>query len=160
MRYFDGITTIEELKKVYRKLAMKFHPDNAESGDIEVMQVINTEYETLFERLKNGNQKENRTNEKSNDFINIINVLMKYKDLTIDIVGTWLWLEKANTYTIKDELKVLGFMWSSSRKKWYFNGSREKQRVTYKQKNFNQLKMEYGCQTIKTSGKSTVLEIE
>lgn len=154
MKYFNNITSIEELKKAYRKLAMKFHPDNVETGNVEEMQKLNEEYEKLFDSLKNGGNKENKTTEKSSDFINIINALMKYDNLTIEIVGTWLWLEKANTYSIKDTLKELGFLWSSSRKKWYFNGQQGKQHVTYKQKSFNDLKNMYGSETIKTTGKN------
>lgn len=151
--YFEKITTIEELKKAYRKLATKYHPDNGKTGNIEIMQVINSEYEKLFNALKNGTNKENKTTENSTDFINIINELMKYDNLTIEIIGTWLWLDKENTYDIKDVIKELGFLWSSSRKKWYFNGGQGKQKVNYKQKSFNSLKNEFGCETIKTPKK-------
>lgn len=160
MKFFEGIHTIEDLKKKYRKLAFKFHPDNMETGNIEIMQVLNNEYEKLFNLLKNGKEKQNKTEENSMDFINIINELMKYTDLTIEIIGTWIWLEKDNTYNIKDIIKGLGFLWSSSRKKWYFNGCKDKQKIAYKQKAFNQLKNEYGCQTIKTDTKKEYKEIK
>ena len=38
--------TLEDLKKLYRELAMKHHPDRG--GDLEIMQTINNEYDILF----------------------------------------------------------------------------------------------------------------
>lgn len=35
MKYFEGITTIDELKKVYRKLCQLNHPDNG--GNVVIM---------------------------------------------------------------------------------------------------------------------------
>jgi hypothetical protein len=43
--------TAEELKKMYRKLAHTYQPDN--DGDAEEMVTVNNEYSELFERLKN-----------------------------------------------------------------------------------------------------------
>ena len=50
MTYFTNIHTLDELKKEYRRLAFVNHPDRG--GDVETMQAINAEYETLHEILK------------------------------------------------------------------------------------------------------------
>lgn len=42
MIYFSGCITIEEVKKLYKKLAMENHPDRG--GNIATMQAINKEY--------------------------------------------------------------------------------------------------------------------
>lgn len=47
--YFDGICTLEELKKVYRELALANHPDRG--GDTVVMQAINVEYDASHDRM-------------------------------------------------------------------------------------------------------------
>lgn len=41
MKFFKNVRTLEELKKEYRTLAMKHHPDRG--GDLETMQAINSE---------------------------------------------------------------------------------------------------------------------
>ena len=49
MKYFENVKTLDELKKQYRRLAMKYHPDMG--GSTEAMQQINAEHDALFEML-------------------------------------------------------------------------------------------------------------
>lgn len=50
MKYFINVTTLEELKKQYRRLAMIHHPDCG--GSTEAMQEVNDEHDRIFEILK------------------------------------------------------------------------------------------------------------
>ena len=50
MKYFTNCRTLDELKKEYRKLAMKHHPDHG--GDTSTMQAINAEYDAVFPAFK------------------------------------------------------------------------------------------------------------
>ena len=43
MKYFKDLNSMEAVKKQYRKLAMKYHPDRG--GDEETFKQINNEYE-------------------------------------------------------------------------------------------------------------------
>ena len=47
MKYFKDIKSFEDLKKQFRKLAMKYHPDRP-NGNSEIMKAINNEYDVLF----------------------------------------------------------------------------------------------------------------
>lgn len=52
MKYLrEDIQTLEELKKEYHRLCLKLHPDVG--GSDKEMKLLNAEYETLFERVKN-----------------------------------------------------------------------------------------------------------
>ena len=46
MKYFTTCTTLDELKKEYRRLAMANHPDRG--GDEATMKAINAEYASRF----------------------------------------------------------------------------------------------------------------
>lgn len=56
-KYFKNVKSFEDLKKNYKDLIKKNHPDNG--GDLEVMKEINVEFDALFPIWKN--QKETET---------------------------------------------------------------------------------------------------
>jgi hypothetical protein len=117
--FFVNCKTLEELKKEYKRLAMLHHPDRG--GNLKTMQAINNEYDELFPLLKAQHNKQynkNHTNETIEDYKNIINQLIKFTDITIEICGTWIYIT-GNTYNIKNQLKELGFWWASQKKCWY-----------------------------------------
>ena len=124
MKWFDNPQTLEELKKQYKKLALKHHPDRG--GSVDDMQQINNEYDDLFKRLKDihvtadGKQYSKANNENLNEFKDIINKLIKL-DIEIEICGSWLWVT-GNTFPYRDILKELKFRFSNSKKAWYFHG--------------------------------------
>lgn len=51
MAYFKNVNSLEELRKQYRDLLKKYHPD-CPNGSTEATQEINAEYEELFKLLK------------------------------------------------------------------------------------------------------------
>lgn len=149
MKYFDNIETLEELKKAYRKLVFKLHPDHNNGDDTE-FKAMSSEYEKKFDVLKNQSTNKGEKQENAKTFMDIMNTLQKYKDITIDIVGSWYWVY-GETKPIKEELKTLGFRWAKAKKKWYVapegtkchRGSR---------KSYEDIKNTYGCKSFKTSG--------
>ena len=130
--YFKECKNLIDVKTVFRILAKKHHPDLG--GDAELFKIINNEYEIAFEyyqKLDNENQKaENIKNNKkenynfnyenSSIYKNIIEKLIHFENVNIEIVGTWIWLD-GETYPIKDIIKELNFRWSKSKKNKYIN---------------------------------------
>lgn len=117
---------VEDLKSIYRKLALENHPDRG--GDKIKMQEINAEYAELFEALKNTHkstrpdgprtyQAETATAETPEDFINICAELFRLDGLEVELCGRWLWIG-GNTRQHKEALKKLGCKWSKNKEKW------------------------------------------
>ncbi len=94
MKWFKNVTTIEELRKVYRKLLKEYHPDCA-NGNAEITKEINAEYDLLFDKLKTSTNSTNKTTDKNNEdenkaFKEILNTIT-YFDMDIEIIGEWIW---------------------------------------------------------------------
>ena len=124
-KYFNPTPeTLEELKKQYRELAQKHHPDSG--GDIEIMKVINCEYDLLFPKLKDIHQTKDGTTytakqsntETANQFKDLISELMKMDDIIIEVIGCFVWVT-GNTKPYKEKLKELKFKWHSKKFAWY-----------------------------------------
>ncbi len=101
MEYFKNCDCIEELKKQYRELCFKYHPDiSKEANANEIMKKVNSEYDRLFDKLKNvfKNQKgkiytdSNPVSETPEEFRNIINVLIGLEGVEIELMGRWIWV--------------------------------------------------------------------
>jgi len=129
-RFFENIKTLEELKKAYKKLALKLHPDmNREHDTTEEFKEMQNEYERLFEQVKNkrvfeGKEYTKETKETPEEFKEIIDHLIFCDGVTIEIIGTWIWLT-GNTYIYKDLIKELNFKYSKNKKSWYYTGEEE-----------------------------------
>ncbi len=82
-----------KLKAEYRRLAKQNHLDPG--GSTEEMQRINAAYAEAFDRLQkqhNASHDEwHQSTEAPEDFINIINELMKLDGLEVELCGSWLW---------------------------------------------------------------------
>lgn len=121
-RYFIRIETLEELKKQYRALAMKHHPDRG--GDVEVMKLINEEYDRAFDKVKDihrnakGETYTKENPETAEQFRDIIDKLLRMQGVEIEVIGCFIWLS-GNTREHKDEIKAMGFKWHSKKKMWY-----------------------------------------
>jgi hypothetical protein len=136
-------TTLEEVKKEYKTLIKKYHPDN-KNGNLEVMKIINNEYEYIIKNVvKFSSQKEQAKEVKfSTEIYNILSKIINIANINIEVVGTWIWID-GNTYSVKEYLKSLGFNWSKGKRKWYFTTDNFTP-SRYKQKDYNTLKSEYG----------------
>jgi len=153
--YFCNVLTLEDLKKQYRTLALKHHPDKG--GDTATMQAISAEYERLFKMLKDTHRAADGTiyttstysQETAAEFINIIEVLIKLDGLIIEICGRFLWLS-GNTREHKETIKGLGFRWSNDKKAWYLapKGYRKSSRTDW---SMEDIRNKFGSETVERS---------
>ena len=63
--YFSNVQTLDELRKQYRDLLKKYHPDNG--GSEEETKAINIEYERLFKILKDKHTRQQDTTDSNTD---------------------------------------------------------------------------------------------
>lgn len=135
MKWFNNPTSLEGLKKQYRQLAKAHHPDLG--GNTSDMQSINTEFDKLYSELEKAEAnkhstgaahtsntthtgKATTTSETAAAFRAIIEQLITLNNITIEIVGSWVWVT-GDTYQHRDTLKALRFNWSRSKKAWYYH---------------------------------------
>ena len=161
MKYFKDLNSMEAVKKQYRKLAMKYHPDRG--GNEEVFKQINNEYEEAMEQARINETRKAKT-KKEEDFIKSqymnsknfrekIDKLIVLEGIEIEITGTWLWL-RGNTYKYKEYLKSeFNAQWSKSKKCWFISPNKDFRKTRgYKGKNMSDIRNIYGSTKIKSEG--------
>lgn len=147
MKYFSNVTTLDELKKQYRRLAMLHHPDHG--GSTSEMQAVNAEYDILHERLKkahNQNADEyHQTTETAEEFRNIIESLLNFDGVVVELCGSWIWCS-GETKKYKEKFKAIGFRWSQNKKQWYWHHEEPGRKWRKGNTSMDQIRRKYGSQ--------------
>lgn len=163
--YFNNPKTLEELRKQYKNLLKKYHPDNV-GGSEEATKDINNEYEKLFKVLKD---KHNQTAEDTTrqtydnmkwDFAedealrDMLNKVIQLVGVNITIVGNWIWID-GDTKPLKATFKELGFKWAHEKKKWYWH-SETFRKKSNKKLSFDTICNYYGSADVKTEHRTMI----
>jgi hypothetical protein len=134
MNYFEKCQSVEEARKLYRKLLMQYHPDHAgEEGEAITKEIINQ-----FNAFLNGfmshsfnsyyEDKDWKPNaEAVTPFQEILQKIIDL-DCEIEIIGYWIYC--FNSKEVKEELKALEFWFSGKHKAWVYSGKPKKGRAT------------------------------
>lgn len=156
MKFFNGITTLDELKAEYRRLSLKHHPDRG--GDTATMQAINAEHDELFELLKKQHNaaadEYHQTTETPEEFRDIVDTLMHLDGLTVELCGSWLWIG-GNTREHKDALKAAGCRWSKNKALWYWHHAEDGHKWHRGKASMQEIRSRYGSQVIDAAGERT-----
>ena len=139
IKEFSEVTGINEAKKVYKTLAKKLHPDVG--GSEEEFKLLNAIYNDFIEnKIYFSNEFKIDL-----DLEKIIGQILHFENITIELVGSWIWLS-GDTKEIKDKLKELGFKWASKKKMWYYGEMKGK---SHGEKSLDEIKDKYGSKTFK-----------
>lgn len=165
MKYFKNVSTLEELRRQYKELLKKYHPDNA-NGSTEATQEINAEYDKLFKMLKdkhNSKSADSKDGNAKTDFNNtkydftediklreMLGKIIGFEGITIEIIGAWIWIS-GNTYQYKNDLKELGFKWASQKKMWYWH-SESYRKKSHKSLSMDDIRSYYGSTEVEVDG--------
>lgn len=159
--YFKNVKTLEELRRQYKELLKKHHPDNG--GMVSEMQEINAEYDSLFKVLKDKHEQSadnsmnnagSRNTDSAYDWENdkalreILQKIICFDGIEIEIIGQWIWVS-GNTFAHKAELKETGFKWASQKKQWYWK-SETYQKKSHKALSMDDIRNYYGSTRVQT----------
>lgn len=168
--YFSNVQTLDELRKQYRDLLKKYHPDNG--GSEEETKAINVEYERLFKILKDKHTRQQDTADSKADdnkssFDNMrynfeedellremLQKVIHLSDITIEIIGNWLWIS-GNTYLYRKELKDLGFKFAGQKKSWYWHTEAFRKR-SHKKLSMDDIRSYYGSTEVETEKRKRI----
>jgi hypothetical protein len=139
VKYIVNVTTLEELKIVYRNFCKTLHPDKG--GSTIEMQILNNEYELLLNTLKNED-----TDVQVEEILrSVIEQLSSISGIVIEIVGLWVWVT-GDTKPVKDQIKAIGLRFHAKRVAWFFAGVSSK---SSKSANFDEIRAKYGSTVVK-----------
>lgn len=157
MQYFNGCNTIDEVKSLYKKLAMENHPDRG--GDTATMQAINTEYAFACAKLAKGaglsDEEADTEIRLSEEYRRAIEKIINLPGIVIEIVGNWIWVT-GNTRPVKDILKDAGFYFASKKCAWYYRNEAFKTRGNGAP--LEQIRRKYGSETINGKQQDKILK--
>lgn len=157
MKWFKNVQTVEELRKQYRILLKKYHPDNP-GGSVGATQEINREYDELFDILSRSQNaddpKKTYSTEENEQFKEILQKIIGF-NIEIEIIGSWIWC--FDCYGYKDQLKALDFKWASRKKAWVWH-SGPYQKYHKEEIPLEQIREKYGTQKLRKRSTQTALE--
>ena len=149
MKFFKDCKTIDEVKSLYKKLAMENHPDKG--GDTATMQAINTEYAYACAHvLKDGGFTDAEADEQirmSEEYRQVIEQIINLPGLVIEVVGHWIWVT-GNTFAVKKELKTAGLFFAPKKVAWYYRSDEYKTKGG--KKSLDEIRDKYGSETIRS----------
>lgn len=163
IEFFESVATLVDLKKQYKVLAFKHHPDRG--GNTAIMQKINSEYDFLMRKIINETDSDSY-NEKSTwhnkeehteaelkvkaAFDKIVNL----EGLIIEYIGTWLWVY-GDTKQHKEALKEAGLKWNRKVEKWIFVGSPSRGRGNM---SMEEIRARHGSEIIKGKSRAKLIK--
>ena len=150
MKWFTNVRTVEELRKQYRQLMKKHHPDVG--GSTEDAKQINAEYDRLYAVLSRQEAQErpqgeqDTTEDKAAEDRAIRAVLdaLAGIDADVEIIGSWVWVTR-NSFPYKELLKSLNFRYASRKRAWYFHAD-EYHRRSKREVSLDEIREKYGSQ--------------
>jgi len=160
MKFFEGIKTLEDLRKEYRRLAILNHPDKG--GDTATMQEINNLYDRLSKILIHRNPDFTQTRKDfeyqvSEELKEKLSGIVALQGIEIELIGSWIWVT-GNTFPVRETLKNQKFMFSRPKMAWYWHAG-EYRKKNGKIQNMDEMRNMWGSTTIEneSSRHNTIL---
>lgn len=151
---FAPIKTMDDLKKAYRRLAVKCHPD-CPGGSEAAMKALNNAYDEAVARIARTEHRAASSGAREYDaaasayeataWRDTLLALLKLAGLEIELCGRWLWIT-GDTYQHRAALKALGCRWSGTKKAWYWHAADDGGAYSRRQVDMATIRAKYGSQ--------------
>jgi hypothetical protein len=151
MNYFEQCQSVEEAKKRYRALLMQYHPDHAgEEGETitkEIINQFNSFLNSFMSHSFNSYYEDKEWKQEADAVTPFQDILKKIIDLDceIEIIGYWIYCFKS--YEVHEQLKDLGFWFSSKHKAWVYSGRAKRPRAG--KETLDEIRARKGSQKVK-----------
>jgi curved DNA-binding protein CbpA len=155
MHFFTACQSIEEAKKIYRSLLLKYHPDHAgQEGEAitrEIINQFNNFLKSFMFHSFNSYYEDKEWKPEADAVTPFQDILQKIinLDCEIEIIGYWIYC--FNSKEVKEQLKELGFWFSGKHKAWVFSG-KPKKNITSRE-TLDQIRAKKGSQKIEKEEK-------
>ena len=124
MQYFNGINTIEQLRSQFRTHCLKLHPDKgglqadfvAMTNEYDILSADFCAEESAHSTRTGHAARYTTATERA--FREKLEKILNIRGLTVEITGSWLWVY--DCYSVYQQVKALGFKFSSAKKAWYW----------------------------------------
>jgi len=155
MNYFKNCKSIEEAKKTYRNLLLKYHPDHAgKEGEALTVEIIN-QFNHFIDTFVSDSfyayyaDKDDMPDaETMTPFQDILKKIIDF-DCDIEIIGYWIYCFRS--YEVREALKEIGFWFSSKHKAWVFSGGNKSR--YYSKKSLDEIRAEKGSRKVNKNEK-------
>jgi hypothetical protein len=161
--YFSDCQNVNEVKRVYKALLFKLHPDLHDQSEFEhwnkETRRLNEQYQAALQGRHgetsvgdDGKQHTYHYDERNERYVaeKLAETLSKSlpDSVTIWLIGTWIWIEgtQKDDLETRGKLNDLGYRWHSKRGRWYWKNGGYRRR--YSGKSFDSLKNIYGARKV------------
>lgn len=151
---FAPIKTMDDLKKAYRRLAVKCHPD-CPGGSEAAMKALNNAYDEAVARIARTEHRAASSGAREYDaaasayeataWRDTLLALLHLAGLEVELCGRWLWIT-GTTYQHRATLKALGCRWSGTKKAWYWHAPDDGGAYSRRQVDMATIRAKYGSQ--------------
>lgn len=141
----SGNITLETIKKTYKKLSLKYHPDRNPNG-AEMMKLLNAALECVnrsADRLDAGFTHDEAAYNYGETFNAILAQLKALDGLSLEVIGNWIWIT-GETKANKDALKSIGCRYASTKKCWYFRPEEHRSQFNRKSHTLEEIREMHG----------------
>jgi hypothetical protein len=140
--FFVGCDSLERVEQRFIELTKVF------AGQNEMLGLIHADYTVLKGTHSIAKPADtNKDQVTMNDMIDALHAKVKSEGIQVEIIKDWLWVS-GRTFDIRNELKELGFRYSSDKKAWYFRNEEKRVSGKHDPLPFNEIREKYGSREV------------